>query len=44
MHENYEHIEKTADMPKGADFCLVMDTDEMEPVIAKGEKVYVSRR
>ena len=44
MHEHYELISKTADMPKDADFCLIMDTDEMEPVIAKGERVYVSRR
>lgn len=31
-------------MPEGADFCLIMDTDEMEPVITKGERVYISRR
>ena len=44
MNEHYELIEKTAEMPEGTDFCLIMNTDEMEPVIAKGERMYVSRR
>ena len=44
MHEHYELIEKRADMPEGSDFCFIMDTDEMEPVIAKGARVFISRR
>lgn len=44
MNEHYELIEKTAEMPEGTDFCLIMNTDEMEPVIAKGERMYISRR
>lgn len=44
MSEHYELIPRTADMPQNADFCLIMDSDEMEPVIKKGERIHISRR
>lgn len=44
MEELYTLIQRRADMPAGADFALVMDTELMEPLIKKGERVYVSRR
>ena len=40
--EDYEDIPRTKDMPKGADFCLVVSGDSMEPYIKAGETVYVS--
>lgn len=40
--EDYEDIPRTADMPEGADFCVVVSGDSMEPYIQRGETVYVS--
>ena len=40
--EDYEDIPRTADMPKGADFCLTVSGDSMEPYIEDGSRVYVS--
>lgn len=40
--EDYEDIPRTADMPSGADFCVVVSGDSMEPYIKRGETVYVS--
>lgn len=40
--EDYEDIPRTADMPSGADFCVVVSGDSMEPYIHRGETVYVS--
>lgn len=40
--EDYEDIPRTADMPSGADFCVVVSGDSMEPYIKHGETVYVS--
>lgn len=39
---DYEDIPRTADMPSGADFCVVVSGDSMEPYIKDGETVYVS--
>jgi phage repressor protein C with HTH and peptisase S24 domain len=40
--EDYEEIPRTADMPKGADFCVVVSGDSMEPILHDGQTVYVS--
>lgn len=39
---DYEDIPRTADMPHGADFCVVVSGDSMEPYIKDGATVYVS--
>ena len=39
---DYEDIPRTADMPSGADFCVVVSDDSMEPYIKDGATVYVS--
>ena len=44
MEQFYSLIPAGADAPQGADFCFVMDSDLMEPLIARGARVYVSRR
>ncbi len=44
MTDDYTLIPITEDIPAGADFCFVMDGDEMEPLIKKGARVYISRR
>ena len=43
MDENFSLIPISADMPEGTDFCLIMDTELMEPLIAKGSRLCVSR-
>ena len=43
MNEDFELIALRADMPEGTDFCLMLDNDLMEPLIAMGERVHVSR-
>ena len=40
--EDYEDIPRTADMPKGADFCLTVSGDSMEPYIHDGQRIYVN--
>lgn len=44
MNKEYILIPKGRDIPAEADFALTMDTELMEPLIARGERVYVSRR
>jgi transcriptional regulator with XRE-family HTH domain len=39
---DYEDIPRTADMPDGADFCLTVSGDSMEPYIHDGEMIYIS--
>lgn len=43
MEEYFSLIPITNDMPRGTDFCLIMDTELMEPLIYKGGRVCVSR-
>lgn len=40
--EDYEDIPRTADMPDGADFCLTVSGDSMEPYIHDGDMVFVN--
>ena len=40
--EDYEDIPRTADMPRGADFCLTVSGDSMEPYIQNGQRIYVN--
>lgn len=40
--EDYEDIPRTPEMPHGADFCVKVSGDSMEPYIKAGETVYVS--
>ena len=44
MDENYSLISAGADAPQAADFCFVMDSELMEPLIPRGSRVWVSRR
>lgn len=39
---DFEDIPRTPDMPKGADFCVTVSGDSMEPYIHDGQMVYVS--
>lgn len=39
----YEDISRTPEMPKGADYCLTIAGDSMEPYIHDGQMVYVKR-
>lgn len=41
--EDYIDMPRTADMPKGADYCLNIRGDSMEPYIHDGQLVYVQR-
>ena len=41
--EDYEEIPRTADTPAGADFCISIRGDSMEPFIPDGSLVYVQR-
>ena len=41
--EDYVLIPRGADVPKGADFAVRIAGDSMEPYVADGERVYVSR-
>ena len=40
MDEDYSLIERKAD---GADFCLTLDSDCMEPIFRRGETLRISR-
>ena len=42
--EDYEDIPRTPDMPKDADFCLIVSGDSMEPYIKDGEMIYVTEK
>ena len=41
--EDYEEIPRTAETPAGADFCITIRGDSMEPFIPDGSLVYVKR-
>ncbi len=41
--EDYEEIPRPADAPDGADFCITIRGDSMEPFIPDGSMVYVKR-
>ncbi|MBR5094136.1 MAG: helix-turn-helix domain-containing protein [Oscillospiraceae bacterium] len=41
--EDYEEIPRTPDTPAGADFCITIQGDSMEPFIPDGSLVYVKR-
>ncbi len=41
--EDYEEIPRTSDTPAGADFCITVRGDSMEPFIPDGSLVYVKR-
>lgn len=43
MSEGYSFIEKDGSVPGEADFCFIMDNDLMEPLIKKGDRVWVCR-
>ena len=43
MDEEYMLLPRTGKTPRGADFCLRLDNDCMEPWIRRGELVYVDR-
>lgn len=40
---DFELIPLSPEMPEGTDFCLIMDSELMEPLINKGETVCVCR-
>ena len=42
--EDYDILERSANIPTGADFALVLSDDCMEPFFKKGESVYVDAR
>lgn len=42
--EGYELLERGADVPRSADFALVLGDDCMEPFFKKGERVYIEAR
>ncbi len=42
--EEYRMIERSEEVPGGADYAMIVTGDEMEPTIHMGETVYVSRR
>lgn len=41
--EDYEEIPRDASVPIGADFCIDIDGDSMEPYIKNGQRVYVQQ-
>ena len=43
MDEDYSLLPRTKKTPAGADFCLRLDNDCMEPWIKRGETVYIDR-
>lgn len=44
MDEIYSFIDKRDAVPSGADFCLILSDDSMEPYFARGDRVFVIRR
>jgi len=44
MGEDYILIPRDKSVPGEADFAFVMDSDNMEPLIKNGARVYISRR
>ena len=43
MNGDYTLLPRTIDIPTGADFCLRLDNDCMEPWLKKGALIYVDR-
>ena len=43
MQEDY-CLEDAAGLPEGTDFCVIAESDCMEPYIKRGERVCVSRK
>lgn len=43
MSDDYILIPINSTIPEGTDFCLTLDNDLMEPLIPRGERVYISR-
>ena len=43
MNDDYSLLPRTADMPAGADFCLRLDNDCMEPYLKQGLLLYINR-
>lgn len=44
MQEDFKFIDRTADIPAAADFCLLISDDCMLPYIRPGDRVCVSCR
>jgi len=44
MTEEYTLLPRTGETPDGADFCLRLDNDCMEPYLKKGELLYIDRK
>ncbi len=44
MIDDYIFIPRDSSVPPAADYCFIMDSDRMAPLIPKGSRVYVSRR
>ena len=43
MDEDYSLLPRSREMPAGADFCLRLDNDCMEPWLKRGELIFVDR-
>jgi phage repressor protein C with HTH and peptisase S24 domain len=41
--DEFEDIPRTEDMPRGADFCVTLSGDSMEPYLHAGELLFVAR-
>lgn len=41
--DDYEDIPRTEDMPRGADFCVTVSGDSMEPYLHDGQMIFVAR-
>ena len=44
MTEEYTLLPRTGETPDGADFCLRLDNDCMEPYLKQGELLYIDRK
>jgi phage repressor protein C with HTH and peptisase S24 domain len=41
--DEFEDIQRTEDMPRGADFCVTLSGDSMEPYLHDGQMIFVAR-
>ena len=41
--DEFEDIPRTEDMPRGADFCVTVSGDSMEPYLHDGQMIFVAR-
>ena len=41
--DEFEDIPRTEDMPRGADFCVTLSGDSMEPYLHDGQLIFVAR-